>query len=59
MEELYQELKVPLPAMVLGLENLKKYSLQKFPTSEHQEMGSYFNRLIDRLKGFSEQRANY
>jgi allophycocyanin-B len=53
MEELYQELKVPLAAMVLGLENLKKYSLQKFSASEHQEIGNYFDRFIIQLKGFS------
>jgi allophycocyanin-B len=54
MEELYQELKVPLQAMILGLENLKKYSLEKFSRSEQQEIGSYFDRLIEGLKNFSE-----
>jgi hypothetical protein len=45
--------------MILGLENLKKYSLEKFSRSEQQEIGSYFDRLIERLKGFSEKYSNY
>ncbi len=55
MEQLYQELKVPLGAMILGLENLKKYSVQEFPESEHNDIAPYFDHLIDRLNGFSEK----
>ena len=53
MEQLYQELKVPLPAMVLGLEKLKYYSLQQFPKIERDNLAAYFDRLISAMKCFS------
>ena len=53
MEQLYQELKVPLPAMVLGLEKLKYYSLQQFPEIERDNLAPYFERLISAMKCFS------
>jgi allophycocyanin-B len=52
MKELYQELKVPLDAMVLGLKNLKFYSLQQFSELEAENLTPYFNRLIDRMEQF-------
>ena len=53
MEQLYQELQVPLNAMVLGLEQLKVFSLQKFDPSERQDLEPYFDRLIESMSEFS------
>lgn len=53
MEQLYQELKVPLEAMVLGLEKLKYYGLQEFDVQEQAQLGIYFDRLIHQMKSFS------
>ena len=53
MEQLYQELQVPLDAMVLGLEKLKFYSLQEFDTAKSHDLESYFEQLINSLKQFS------
>ena len=53
MEQLYRELKVPLPAMVLGLEKLKFYSLQQFEEQQRETLAPYFERLITEMKRFS------
>lgn len=53
MEQLYRELQVPLNAMVLGLEQLKVFSLQKFATSQQQDLEPYFDRLIESMSRFS------
>jgi len=53
MEQLYQELKVPLDAMILGLEQLKFYSLQEFPTDKKSDIEIYFDKLINQLKKFA------
>ncbi len=53
MEQLYQELQVPLDAMVLGLENLKFYSLQEFAAEKRSDLEPYFEQLINQLKQFS------
>jgi hypothetical protein len=53
MELLYQELKVPLPAMILGLESLKYFSLEEFLSAEKNNISSYFDHLINELKGFA------
>jgi hypothetical protein len=53
MEQLYQELQVPLDAMVVGLEQLKNHSLQKFAVSQRDDLASYFDRLIAAMKNFS------
>ena len=53
MEELYQELQVPLNAMILGLERLKTFSLNKFDPAERDDIASYFDRLIAEMKKFS------
>ena len=50
MEQLYQELNVPLNAMVLGLEQLKFYSLQQFEGSQANNLTPYFDRLIEAMK---------
>lgn len=52
MQLLYQELRVPLPAMICGLENLKHFSLQQFNDEEQQFLIPYFDHLIDALKRF-------
>ncbi len=56
MEQLYQELQVPLDAMVLGLENLKFYSLQEFTAAKRYDLEAYFEKLINQLKQFSTNR---
>ncbi|GAB4535975.1 MAG: allophycocyanin subunit alpha [Pleurocapsa sp.] len=53
MEQLYQELQVPLDAMVVGLEQLKNHSLQKFAVSQRDDLAPYFDRLINAMKDFS------
>ena len=53
MEQLYQELQVPLPAMLLGLEQLKVFSLRHFDSSQQKELEPYFDCLIDSMSKFS------
>ena len=53
MEQLYQELQVPLNAMILGLEQLKVFSLQQFEPSQQQDLEPYFDRLIESMNKFS------
>ncbi|MCP2730954.1 phycobilisome protein [Limnofasciculus baicalensis] len=53
MNLLYQELQVPLDAMVLGLENLKSASLRRLPENERDRLTPYFDRLINQLRAFS------
>ena len=58
MEQLYQELNVPLNAMILGLEQLKFYSLQHFEGSQVNNLAPYFDRLIGAMKRFSNDKNN-
>ncbi len=51
MELLYQELGVPLKAMVLGLECLKTASLKRLP-QQQDSLSPYFDHLIGKLKSF-------
>lgn len=53
MELLYQELRVPLNAMILGLENLKTASLE--PIDPQAEIAPYFDALIRELRQFQSQ----
>lgn len=53
MEQLYQELQVPLDAMILGLEQLKVFGLKHFTATEQNELAPYFDRLIESLRQFS------
>ena len=53
MEQLYQELQVPLNAMILGLEQLKVFSLKQFEPSQQQDLEPYFDRLIKSMDKFS------
>jgi hypothetical protein len=52
MRLLYQELRVPLPAMICGLENLKISSLQLFNSPVQELIAPYFDHLINQLKQF-------
>jgi hypothetical protein len=53
MEQLYQELQVPLDAMILGLEQLKVFSLRYFEAAEEEELEPYFDRLIESMSQFA------
>ncbi|MEL7143675.1 MAG: phycobilisome protein [Cyanobacteria bacterium J06573_11] len=52
MEQLYDELKVPLPAMVTGLIGIKRASLKRFPVETYPALSPYFDHLIARLSTF-------
>lgn len=54
MQLLYQELQVPLDAMVVGLEGIKTASLKRVPLEKRAELAPYFDHLISRLKQFRE-----
>ena len=51
MQLLYQELQVPLDAMVMGLETIKQASLKRLGTTS-AELEPYFDHLIVQLKQF-------
>lgn len=53
MQLLYQELLVPLSAMVLGLETIKTASLKRFSSEQQVELAPYFDHLVTKLKEFS------
>jgi len=52
MEQLYDELSVPLPAMVAGLIGIKRASLKRFPVESYPALSPYFDHLIARLSTF-------
>lgn len=53
MNLLYQELQVPLEAMVVGLENIKLASLQQIESPSHRNrLCPYFDHLIAQLQQF-------
>ncbi|MFK8185879.1 MAG: phycobilisome protein [Phormidesmis sp.] len=52
MEELYEELKVPLPAMVTGLKGIKAASLNRLPAAQHESLAPYFDHLITQMSRF-------
>lgn len=52
MNLLYQELRVPLDAMVVGLENIKIASLKRIDSEEQAVLAPYFEHLITQLKSF-------
>jgi hypothetical protein len=54
MELLYQELRVPLSAMLCGLEELKTVSLQQFNFEDRDLLSLSFDHLITELKKFSQ-----
>ncbi|MDF5708145.1 MAG: phycobilisome protein [Nostoc sp. S4] len=49
---LYQELKVPLDAMVLGLKSIKAASLKRCQATEQETLAPYFDHLIAQLATF-------
>jgi len=53
MNLLYQELQVPLDAMVVGLEGIKTASLKQLQPSQKSELAAYFDCLIEQLKLFA------
>lgn len=52
MQELYQELQVPIDAMILGLVSIKIASLKRLDPELQNELAPYFDRLIEELKLF-------
>ncbi|MGB7085805.1 MAG: phycobilisome protein [Phormidesmis sp.] len=52
MEELYKELRVPLPAMLKGLKGIKKASLSRFSNEAQPALVPYFDHLINQLSAF-------
>jgi len=54
MELLYQELRVPVAAMLCGVEELKTVSLQQFNFEDRDLLSLSFDHLITGLKNFSQ-----
>jgi hypothetical protein len=52
MQVLYQELQVPLNAMVVGLEGIKTAGLNRVSPEQEAELIPYFDRLITELSQF-------
>jgi hypothetical protein len=52
MNLLYQELQVPLDAMVVGLEGIEAASLKRVEPEQQASLAPYFERLIEQLKQF-------
>ncbi|MBD2206694.1 phycobilisome protein [Calothrix sp. FACHB-1219] len=52
MKLLYQELQVPLDAMVVGLEGIKAASLKRVKPEQQEMVAPYFDCLIEQLKLF-------
>ncbi|OLP19328.1 phycobilisome protein [Leptolyngbya sp. 'hensonii'] len=52
MQLLYQELQVPLDAMVVGLEGIKTASLKRVEAEQQAALAPYFDHLIEQLKQF-------
>jgi len=55
MEQLYQEMQVPLDAMILGLTKLKEQSLAKFCLFKNGQCAVYFDHLIAQLEQFASK----
>jgi Phycobilisome protein len=54
MQLLYQELQVPLDAMVVGLEGIKTASLKRVKPDQSETLAPYFDHLIEQLKQFRD-----
>jgi Phycobilisome protein len=52
MNLLYQELQVPLDAMVVGLQGIKSAALRRMDKEQQQLLGVYFDQLIQALSQF-------
>lgn len=57
MQLLYQELEVPLEAMVTGLEGIQVASLKRIDLEQRESLAPYFEHLTERLKHFSLKEA--
>jgi hypothetical protein len=57
MKLLYEELEVPLGAMVLGLEGIKTASLQRVESEKQQLLAPYFDHLIQHLSRFRDSQS--
>lgn len=55
MNLLYQELQVPIEAMVLGLKSIKVASLNRCQVNQQETLAPYFDHLISRLATFQIQ----
>jgi Phycobilisome protein len=55
MNLLYQELQVPLDAMLLGLKSIKIASLKRCPPNQQKTLAPYFYHLINQLATFQIQ----
>jgi Phycobilisome protein len=53
MQLLYQELRVPLAAMVMGLEGIKTASLKRIEPTQREAFAPYFDHLTEQLKQFA------
>ncbi|MEM7553209.1 MAG: phycobilisome protein [Cyanobacteria bacterium P01_A01_bin.84] len=54
MKLLYQELQVPLDAMIVGLEGVKDATLKRVEVEKRQSLTPYFDHLILKLSEFKE-----
>ncbi len=52
MNLLYQELQVPLDAMILGLKSIKAASLKRCEPNQQEALAPYFDHLITQLAAF-------
>ncbi|WP_334942576.1 phycobilisome protein [Nostoc sp.] len=52
MNLLYQELQIPLDAMVLGLKSIKAASLKRCQANQQETLAPYFDHLISQLATF-------
>jgi Phycobilisome protein len=52
MQQLYQELDVPLEAMVIGLKGMKTASLRRCEASQQNSIAPYFDHLIEKMSSF-------
>lgn len=57
MQLLYQELEVPLEAMVAGLEGIQAASLKRIDLGQRESLVPYFEHLTERLKQFAVKEA--
>ncbi|WP_292781730.1 phycobilisome protein [Nostoc sp. NMS9] len=55
MNLLYQELQVPIEAMILGLKSIKVASLNQCQANQQETLAPYFDHLISRLATFQIQ----
>jgi Phycobilisome protein len=54
MRLLYEELQVPLDAMVVGLEGIKSASLKRVPLEQRSDLEPYFDHLTQQLDRFRQ-----